>query len=359
MTTISSEPVTYAYAVARAHPDLAASLSGRAGVTGAPVHLITEGAGEERGGEVVLVVSPVPAADFGEAGLRRHLEDLDWLEAVARAHHAVVEEVAARTPALPLRLATVYLDDDSARAMLRSAVRLFAERLDHLADQVEWGVKIYVEATADSSGASSAEDASEPAPASSGADLTPGRAYLRARRRQRNDREAAYRAAQEAAERVAVVARAHATDRAAHRPQQGILAGDAGENVFNDAFLVPRGRSEAFREEAADAGRGLAGVRVEVTGPWAPYSFAVPQDAPPGTDPTVGTPSGPPGTAGTADPGTPPPPGAPGTADTHSPPGTPGSEGDGDTGDTGNGSGNGTGTGTGGGGRSTARGGPP
>ncbi|PKT74748.1 gas vesicle protein [Streptomyces populi] len=270
MTTSPSEPVTYAYAVARAHPDLARSLTGLVGVADAPVHMVAEGAGEEGGGDVVLVVSPVSAADFGEEGLRRHLEDLGWLEAVARAHHAVVEAVAARTPALPLRLATVYLDDGSARGMLRSAVRLFSERLDHLADQVEWGVKIYVEATA---------PAAEATPGSAPAgDLTPGRAYLSARRRQRNDREAAYRAAQEAAERVADAARAHATDRATHRPQQGVLAGDAGENVFNDAFLVPRGRSEAFRSEAAGAGHGLAGVRVEVTGPWAPYSFAVPQD---------------------------------------------------------------------------------
>ncbi|MFE2302418.1 GvpL/GvpF family gas vesicle protein [Streptomyces sp. NPDC059445] len=280
MTTRTSEPVTYAYAVARAHPDLARTLAGHAGVVGAPVHLIAEG--EENGDapDIVLVVSPAPSADFREEGLRRHLEDLDWLEAVARAHHAIVEEVTALTPALPLRLATVYVDDDSARDMLRSAIRVFAERLDHLADQVEWGVKIYVEAAA-----ATAESAPE---STASADMTPGRAYLSARRRQRGDREAVYRAAQEAAERVADVARAYATDRAAHRPQQGPLAGDdAGENVFNDAFLVPRGHGEAFREEAARAGRGLPGVRVEVTGPWAPYSFAMPpQEA---TDDEEGT----------------------------------------------------------------------
>ncbi|MFE2534519.1 GvpL/GvpF family gas vesicle protein [Streptomyces sp. NPDC059371] len=268
MTTRTSEPVTYAYVVARGHPDLAKTVAGLAGVAGAPVHLIAEGGEDGDATEIVLVVSPVPAADFREEGLRRHLEDLDWLEAVARAHHAIVEEVTALTPALPLRLATVYVDDGSARDMLRSAVRLFAERLDHLADQVEWGVKIYVEAAAPTA---------PPAPGSSAsADVTPGRAYLSARRRQRGDRDAVYRAAQEAAERVGDVARAYATDRAAHRPQQGALAGDAGENVFNDAFLVPRGRGEAFREEAARAGQGLTGVRVEVTGPWAPYSFAMP-----------------------------------------------------------------------------------
>ncbi|MFF2362764.1 GvpL/GvpF family gas vesicle protein [Streptomyces sp. NPDC058122] len=279
MTTRTSEPVTYAYVVARAHPDLAPTLAGLAGVAGAPVHVIAEGGEDGDATAIVLVVSPVPAVDFREEGLRRHLEDLDWLEAVARAHHAIVEEVTALTPALPLRLATVYVDDGSARDMLRSAVRLFAERLDHLANQVEWGVKIYVEATGPTD---------PPAPESgASADMTPGRAYLSARRRQRGDRDAVHRAAQEAAERVGDVARAYATDRAAHRPQQGVLAGDAGENVFNDAFLVPRGHGEAFREEAARAGRGLTGVRVEVTGPWAPYSFAMPpQDA---TDDGEGT----------------------------------------------------------------------
>lgn len=290
MTTSTSEPVTYAYAVARAHPDLARTLAGLAGVAGAPVHLIAEGEGGD-GTNIVLVVSPVPAADFREEGLRRHLEDLDWLEAVARAHHATVEEVTALTPALPLRLATVYVDDGSARDMLRSAVRLFAERLDHLAGQVEWGVKIYVEATAPAAPPAAQSTAS--------ADMTPGRAYLSARRRQRGDREAVYRAAQEAAERVADVARAYATDRAAHRPQQGALAGDAGENVFNDAFLVPRERGEAFREKASRAGHGLEGIRVEVTGPWAPYSFAMPQNAPDDRDRTDGG-EGTGGTDGTA-----------------------------------------------------------
>ncbi|MFD5813323.1 GvpL/GvpF family gas vesicle protein [Streptomyces sp. NPDC127038] len=298
MTTATSEHVTYAYAVARAHPDLAPSLTALAGVAGAPVRLLTAGGDEDGGGDIVLVVSQVAAADFREEGLRRHLEDLDWLEAVARAHHAVVEEVAARTPALPLRLATVYVDDGSARDMLRSAVRLFAERLDLLAGQVEWGVKIYVEApeptaptaprpaptgpgsAPDPDSATEPEAATDP-DAAPAAGLSPGRAYLSARRRQRGDRDAVHRAAREAAERVGDVARAYATDRAAHRPQQGVLAGDAGENVFNDAFLVPRERSDAFRAEAARAGHGLTGVRVEVTGPWVPYSFAMPQD---GTD---------------------------------------------------------------------------
>ncbi len=78
----------------------------------------------------------------------RHLEDLDWLESVARAHHRVIEALAARTTVLPLRLATVYLDDERVRQMLDARQEAFAERLADLAAHAEWGVKIYVEAPA-------------------------------------------------------------------------------------------------------------------------------------------------------------------------------------------------------------------
>ncbi|MFD6491364.1 GvpL/GvpF family gas vesicle protein [Streptomyces sp. NPDC059944] len=257
------EPVTYAYAVARAAPGLTPALAGLTGVAGASVRTVSSDGDDG----VVLAVSSVPAADFEESGLRRHLEDLDWLETVARAHHSVVEAVAAHTAVLPLRLATVYLDDTRARDVLRAEGRPFAERLAYLADQVEWGVKIYVEATAPAT--------PDPAPAT---DLTPGRAYLNTRRRQRSDREAVYDTAQQAADRLQEVAHAYASERVGHRTQTGALADSSGENVLNDSFLIPRDRGEAFRAEAARAAQGLPGIRVEVTGPWAPYSFAMPED---------------------------------------------------------------------------------
>ncbi|GAA3478138.1 GvpL/GvpF family gas vesicle protein [Streptomyces yanii] len=99
-----TEVITYAYAVARDTDGvLEAELSGLPGVADAPVHLVhTRHCDDE-----VAAASPVPAQDFQEAALRTHLEDLDWLESVARAHHRVIEALAARTTVLPLRLATV------------------------------------------------------------------------------------------------------------------------------------------------------------------------------------------------------------------------------------------------------------
>ncbi|MEU9619369.1 MULTISPECIES: GvpL/GvpF family gas vesicle protein [unclassified Streptomyces] len=282
-----TEAITYAYAVARdTDGSLEEALSGLSGVADTPVHLVRVG----RNDDVVVAVSPVPERDFQEAALRTHLEDLDWLEAVARAHHRVIEALAARTAVLPLRLATVYLDDERVRLMLRARHEAFAGRLTDLAAQVEWGVKIYVEPPA-------ATESPTDAPTGTGlnpdtgvspdtglspdADLSPGRAYLSRRRAQRHAREDAYRDAEQAAERVEAAGRAHAVDRVQHRPQQGELARGPGENVINDAYLVPLQHAEDFRADVMRAAEGLSGVRVEVTGPWAPYSFATLAEAEP------------------------------------------------------------------------------
>ncbi|MDT3400702.1 GvpL/GvpF family gas vesicle protein, partial [Streptomyces sp. B1866] len=107
-----------------------------------------------------------------------------------------------------------------------------------------------------------------------------GRDYLRGRQQQRRSRDEAWRAARDAVRRVDAAARAIAADRVRHRPQQGELATGPGQNVANDAYLVPRGQAEEFRARVAGAAEGVDGIRVEVTGPWAPYSFTAADEAP-------------------------------------------------------------------------------
>lgn len=257
-----TDSIAYAYAVARDADLLAEAVSGVPGVTGAPVRLVRAG----QGADLVAAVSPVPERDFAEQPLKRHLEDLDWLESVARAHHGVVEALAARTTVLPLRLATVYLDDDRVRAVLETHREAFSDRLSRLAAHIEWGVKLFVEPPARDRAARPPEPA----------DSQPGRAYLRLRGAQRRSREDAYRAAERAARLVETAAAAHAVDRVRHRVQQGQLAGGPGDNVVNDAYLVPSEHAEEFRAEVLRAAEGAPGIRVEVTGPWVPYSFAAP-----------------------------------------------------------------------------------
>ncbi|CAM5268158.1 GvpL/GvpF family gas vesicle protein [Streptomyces narbonensis] len=283
---MNGEPsLTYVYAVAGPVARLDEPLAGLRGVGGAPVaRLSLPGAGQAT---PVFVTSQVPEGQWGEEALRSRFEDLDWLEATARAHHQVIQALAEHTVVLPLRMATLYQDVDRAREALREQQNTFAARLALLAHHTEYGVKVYIapeaEAEAEAEAVAEVDTAdSTPAPASA---PSPGKAYLRARRAQHHAREDRYLQAGQAADRIAATAARYATHAVHHPAQTGPLSrGESGENVLNDAYLVPDDQAEDFRAALQQAGRDLPGIRIDITGPWAPYSFAM-QPAPP-TDPT-------------------------------------------------------------------------
>ncbi|MFF8444396.1 GvpL/GvpF family gas vesicle protein [Streptomyces californicus] len=252
--------MSYVYAVGREGPALDGLAARLSGVDGRPLRPVA-------GGGLCALVSPVPADAFSERGLAAQMEDLDRLEAVARAHHAVVDAAFAETSVLPMRLATVYLDDARVAAMLVGQRDQFQELLGRLEGHVELGVKVYADPRA------AATTPAEPAAAtSSGAGA--GRAYLRRRQAQQRDSQDVYQAASDLAARAAHLAEGVASSRAVHRPQQGQLAARAGVNVTNEAYLVPRDHAARLHRELAALADGAPGVAIEVTGPWAPYSFA-------------------------------------------------------------------------------------
>ncbi|MET9855565.1 GvpL/GvpF family gas vesicle protein [Streptomyces sp. NPDC006450] len=276
--------LTYVYAVTRPTDRLREALAGLHGIGQEPARLLapaatsassaaTSGSGPT---PLAFVAGDVPARDFNETSLKEHFEDLHWLEYVARTHHDVVQSVAAHAPVLPLRMATVYQDDQRARQALADQHDGFAERLDQLHAHTEYGVKIYLDPTA---GPPPPADA----PTTQHASTTPGKAYLRARRAQHHAREAVHRQAQQAAEAIEAIAARHTTRRVRHAPQRGALTGPQ-ENILNDAYLVPDDQADRFQSAIAEAARDFPDLRIEVTGPWAPYSFAMPPTDPAGPD---------------------------------------------------------------------------
>jgi hypothetical protein len=233
-------------------------LAGVSGVAGEPVRVI-----EEAG--LVAVVGDVDLAEFGADALRRHLEDLDWLAARTRAHHAVVAAVAARGPVLPLRFASLYLDEDRVHALLTDRRDDLHAALRRVAGRSEWGVKAYA--------AASPAGPSEPVE-ESGADTRPGVAYLRRRRADLTAREDARQAAAAAAERVhAGLCRLAAAGRR-HPPQDARLSGKPHQMVLNGAYLVDDSRVDEFTAAVRTLAGRHPGVDLQLTGPWPPYSFA-------------------------------------------------------------------------------------
>jgi hypothetical protein len=213
----------YVYAVCR--PFEAALQAQLTGVAGVPPGLL-------RHHGLVAVVSTVPEGDFAAAPLRDHLADPDWLAATARAHQGVVDALTTVTTPLPLGVATVFRDDSGVRTMMEAREADFLHTLDRLEGRVEWGVMLY----ADPSG-------KEPAPAGEFA-------------RTLHERLSRY-----------------AEDSRLHPPPKASPTGAPERNLFCAAYLVARANCEEFVELVDRAKGETPGVRVELAGPWAAYSF--------------------------------------------------------------------------------------
>ncbi|MFG2714214.1 GvpL/GvpF family gas vesicle protein [Streptomyces goshikiensis] len=224
---------------------------------------------------LTAVVERVDAADFDEQPLRDHLEDLDWLAVVARAHHEVVARVGAGTTTVPLRLATICRGRQGVQRMLAESHQPLNEALQRVTDAEEWGVKLYAQPAPDSPGpavpAAPEPGAAAPAAAPSGAPS--GRDYLRRRLNDRRTQADRTGQAQRTAEALHEKLADHAAGAVLHPPQQRQLSQAPGQNVLNAAYLVPTAHRQAFLDGIPTADELPSGVRVEVTGPWVPYSF--------------------------------------------------------------------------------------
>ncbi len=247
-----------------AEPTLA-GVAGHAEGVG-PVRVLTVG-------RLALVVQDVPAAAFTPEALRQRLADRDTLERHARAHHEVVAAAAEAGPTVPLPLATLYLGEERACSAVARDTERFLAVLDRVAGRAEWGVKV--------AAVGPTRPAAPPAP---GTDAAPasGRDYLdRVRNRQR-DREDRQRSASVAAERVDAELRRIAAAARRLRPHEAAGDPERGRQVLNAAYLVDTHRAPELAARVAELRRDpeVGGrVRVDVTGPWAPYSFVGGSDA--------------------------------------------------------------------------------
>jgi hypothetical protein len=225
--------------------------------------------------DLVLLAARVPRADFAEAALRRNLNDLAWLERVARAHEAVLAEALQHATVVPLRLSTIFESEPSATRMLEQHADRLRAVLAALDGRQEWSVKLLVHldrlveaiAADDASGASDAP--------------SPGAAYLLRRRAEREQRELAVRLGATMADDVHARLADWAIAAVLRPAQNRELSGHEGEMLLNGAYLIDAGKAPQLRElveELRDRHAGV-GARIQLAGPFPPYNFVPPLDA--------------------------------------------------------------------------------
>jgi hypothetical protein len=244
--------------------DLEVFADGVAGVGGPSPRTITAAG-------LTAIVGDVSDRDYGEAALRRHLEDLDWLARTARAHHAVLAAVAGRGPVVPMRLATLFASDAGVTGTLQERADDFRGALNLISARSEWGVKAYAIKPADP-----AFPAEEPGRTVAGRESPatgPGAAYLQRRRAQLTATKDARSEALASARTVHAELGRFAVSSRVYPPQAPDLAGQPTPMILNAAYLVADERAGQFAAVVADLTARHRFVQLMLTGPWPAYSF--------------------------------------------------------------------------------------
>jgi hypothetical protein len=176
-----------------------------------------------------------------------------------RAHDAVVRRLAGIADAvLPARFGMLARDEAALRARLAPAARGLGEALARVAGQEQMILRVFRDVPAE------AVAPAVPARADDAHDATrgPGARYLTARAR----------ASREAAEIPELAALRPVLERLV--TAERVERHDAPPLVASVYHLLPRGRAAAYTAAVEEGAALLPGVRVSVSGPWAPYAFA-------------------------------------------------------------------------------------
>jgi hypothetical protein len=260
-----SRELLWAYCVVSANARLPEDLAGLA--ASRPVRkVVREG--------VAALVSPVPASEFGAEPLRENLNDLAWLERVARAHEDVLERVFTGTTIVPLRMCTIYESEARVAAMLEREHGGLTEALAALEGQEEWGVKLLVDPERLRDAARTRDDEArrleDELDGRSG-----GEAYMLRRRVERRVSEVADSLGADVASDVHARLQDWASDAVTRPPQNRELSGHSGEMLLNGSYLVDSSRVDGLRELVSELEQrhGALGARIELTGPWPPFNF--------------------------------------------------------------------------------------
>jgi hypothetical protein len=241
----------------------AIDLSRVAGVEGGcDVSLVCEG-------ELACAASPVSRADYGREAVNAPAEQLNWLAPRAIRHQEVVHCLRETGAVVPLRFGTLCPTAEDVRQMLRERHQPLLQLLAFLQGREEWGVKVFADPELAGQATGQLGGATEELPPAS-----PGKAYfLNKKRRKLAHERMILRIAEldrEIWERLlpcAVEAWKH--------PCQDASSGASQLAVLNAALLLDRDQQAALAQVAGrlEADYRRYGVTVELSGPWAAYSF--------------------------------------------------------------------------------------
>jgi hypothetical protein len=202
-------------------------------------------------GEFICWVCQVDQASFAEA-VERNMENLEWLALHGVRHQQVVGEVAEQTTIVPARFGTIFSGEPALFNDVQGRKAALKKVFARVAGGDEWGVKVFAERKVAPVALAEAR---------SGKEYLQQKAARLNKRPQRNDQELL-----DFATALAKVASDSAPS--------GKVSGAQPNLLWQATFLVPRGKRKQWDQALRNFVERWEGQRrIEVNGPWPPYSF--------------------------------------------------------------------------------------
>ncbi|MBI2879255.1 MAG: GvpL/GvpF family gas vesicle protein [Candidatus Rokubacteria bacterium] len=203
------------------------------------------------GDSVSLVPHAGLAAVVSRSGLSSWPLDAEHLTR----HEAVVEEVMACRPVLPVRFNSLLRDEGTVRMLLGERAPAFRSALERVSGRVEMGLRVLWQPPEDAEAAGEEEIGGGP-----------GTGYLYRRLGEERRQVRLRRAGERLIQALQAPFRSLAVESRLRRFMTERL-------LLSGAYLVERERVDAFREGVARARAGFPGLSFLLTGPWPPYHF--------------------------------------------------------------------------------------
>lgn len=204
-------------------------------------------------GKLACWISRVSRAEFAD-NLSRNMENLDWLAAMSIRHQRTVALIAEETDILPARFGTVFLNQASLRADIRSRKPTLEADFNRIKGSEEWGIKVFA--------LGPQKTAKVPSSIGSGKDYLRAKStLLRARSSKAMDEEIA-----QFAKELETIALA--------TTEGGRISRGIRDLQFQASVLLKRVNRKKLESILRRFSKQWKGQRkIECSGPWPPYSF--------------------------------------------------------------------------------------
>ena len=228
--------------------------------------------------DLCAVVSEVAREDFCGPAAEFQLQQLAWVAPRALRHEAVMEEVMAHSPVLPLPFGTLF---SSAEALARFAEQhraTIAAFLRRVAGHGEWSVKGWFDRKQALQGQMSTRQTAEQNQLSA---LPPGTRHFAEQRIARDIERRLSIWLDESCGAIAGDLAGYASDFRECGLSPHAHPDSGAEEVLNWAFLLPQSAIAPFQErvQRAKLDYRAQGLSLQLSGPWPPFRF-VPALAP-------------------------------------------------------------------------------